>query len=131
MPTLAADSTWTRNCGPASPLAARTAIAISSQVEGVPGVKVAERELDDHPGEIGRHFRDPAFDEMFDLVGGKLLRNVYAPAVTFTHHYSFGFRPVPRIAASPKAAKTPPTAATQPKPSNNNPMTAAPASPPQ
>src|SRR5690242_12246510 len=101
------------------------------QVERIPGVKVAECELDDHSREIRSDLRDPALDEMLDLVRGKLFRDVNAPAVTFTHHCSFALRPVPRMAANPNAAKTPPTAATQPNASNSNPMTAAPARPPQ
>jgi len=54
------------------------------EVEGGPRIEIAERELDHHPGEIGRDLGHTAFHEMGNFVRRKLLGNVDASIVTIT-----------------------------------------------
>src|SRR3982751_2071302 len=96
-----------RECGDCDQLAA-------PEIQRIPGIKVAERKLDHHPGEIGSDFSDAAGNEMGKLVGGESIGDDDSAAITIAHCYSFGLRPNPRTAASPRARKTPPTAAAQP-----------------
>jgi len=55
------------------------------QVQSLPRVDVAKRELDHHAGEVGRNLCDAAFEEVSKLFGCQLLGDVDAPAITVTH----------------------------------------------